>query len=55
MSEDNFIKLLDILAWPVTTLVILFCLKDKRPELFQRMDSLEVASFKAEFNAAFLI
>ena len=50
MSEDNLIKLLDILAWPATVLVILYFIKDKLPELFQRMSSLEVGSFKAEFN-----
>ena len=50
MTEDNLIKLVDILAWPLTVLVILYFLKDKLPELFQRMRSFEVGSFKAEFN-----
>jgi hypothetical protein len=47
---ESFINLVDIVAWPLTLLIILYYLKDSLPGLFRRVTSLEVGSIKAEFD-----
>jgi len=47
---EETIKLLDILAWPITTIVILFLIKGNFPALMNRIKKLEVGGLKAEFS-----
>ena len=50
MNIEEIIKLIDVLAWPVTAIVIIFLIKGNLPALMDRMKKLKVGALEAEFK-----